>query len=173
VTKIDITKIDRDFFGVSGLWSEFVDIVGHILPSMYHLLGWYMDVCERPSSAHTRQKRSSVKPASELSRVLMQSGTAERAEIRFRCRRHSQPADARKLQRGPANVETEDGTKEIDFEAFDPTDGETEITAERCVHAGTGRAQSEARFAVNAQDARSIEPIGPRAGRTANCLMGN
>src|ERR1700730_17638575 len=26
---IDITKIDRDFFGVSGLWSEFVDIASH------------------------------------------------------------------------------------------------------------------------------------------------
>jgi hypothetical protein len=30
VTKIDITKIDRDFFGFSGLWSEFVNIKGHL-----------------------------------------------------------------------------------------------------------------------------------------------
>jgi hypothetical protein len=29
LTKIDKTKIDRDFLGVSGPWSNFVDIVGH------------------------------------------------------------------------------------------------------------------------------------------------
>jgi hypothetical protein len=29
VTQVDITKIDRDFFGVSGLLSEFVNIAGH------------------------------------------------------------------------------------------------------------------------------------------------
>ncbi len=33
VTKVDITKIDRDFFGVCGLWSEFVNIAGH---DFYH-----------------------------------------------------------------------------------------------------------------------------------------
>jgi hypothetical protein len=43
VTKVDITKIDRDFFGVSGLWSEFVDIVGHCYHPNKHLGGWYMD----------------------------------------------------------------------------------------------------------------------------------
>src|SRR3984893_7390741 len=29
VTQVDITKVDRDLFGVSGLWSEFADVVGH------------------------------------------------------------------------------------------------------------------------------------------------
>ena len=39
--------------------------------------------------------------------------------------RHSQSADARKLQRGPANVESQHGAQEIDFQTFDPSDGET------------------------------------------------
>src|SRR4029079_16399435 len=30
VTQIDIAEIDGNFFGVRGLWSEFVDIVGHL-----------------------------------------------------------------------------------------------------------------------------------------------
>jgi hypothetical protein len=29
VTEVDVTKIDRNFFGVSGLWSELVYIVSH------------------------------------------------------------------------------------------------------------------------------------------------
>ena len=33
MTQVDITKIDRDFLGVSGLLSEFVNIVGH---ASYH-----------------------------------------------------------------------------------------------------------------------------------------
>ncbi len=40
MTKVDKTKIDCDFFGVSGLWSEFVNIVGH---DYYHPIGIYMD----------------------------------------------------------------------------------------------------------------------------------
>jgi hypothetical protein len=51
VTQVDITKIDRDFFGVSGLWSELVYIVGHEIPSSQHLYGWYVDGYERFSSA--------------------------------------------------------------------------------------------------------------------------
>ena len=39
--------------------------------------------------------------------------------------RHSQSADARKLQRGPANVESQHRAQEVDFQAFDPSDGET------------------------------------------------
>ena len=44
VAQIDITEIDRDFFGFRGLWSEFVDTRGHFAPSDFHLPGWYMDV---------------------------------------------------------------------------------------------------------------------------------
>ena len=44
VTKVDIAKIDRDFFGFRRLWSQFVHIICHRVPSMYHLYGWYMDV---------------------------------------------------------------------------------------------------------------------------------
>src|ERR1019366_2126805 len=49
MTQVDITKIDRDFFGFRGLWSEFTDIRGHCLPSISHLHGCYMDVEMRHS----------------------------------------------------------------------------------------------------------------------------
>src|ERR1035437_6057601 len=49
MTQVDITKIDRDFFGFGGLWSEFTDIRGHCLPSIGHLHGCYMDVEMRRS----------------------------------------------------------------------------------------------------------------------------
>src|SRR5690349_5342183 len=44
VTEIDIAEIDRDFFAVGGLWPELANIAGHdVLPSYFHLFGWYMD----------------------------------------------------------------------------------------------------------------------------------
>src|ERR1019366_10625721 len=49
MTQVDITEIDRDFFGFRGLWSEFTDIRGHCLPSIGHLYGCYMDVGMRHS----------------------------------------------------------------------------------------------------------------------------
>jgi hypothetical protein len=46
VTEVDKTKIDRDFFAVSGLWSEFADITGHtvtiLAPSGWMVYGWQM-----------------------------------------------------------------------------------------------------------------------------------
>jgi hypothetical protein len=48
VTQVDITKIDREFFGVSGLLSEFVNIVGH---DFYHPHTIFMDVIWMSSSA--------------------------------------------------------------------------------------------------------------------------
>src|SRR5690348_14345373 len=50
---------------------------------------------------------------------------------------HSQPADTRKLQRGPANIEAHHRAQEIDFQTFDPTDGEAQITSEGGVCTGT------------------------------------
>src|SRR5882672_2042694 len=35
-------------------------------------------------------------------------------------RRHAEPTDARKFQRGPPNIKSEHGTKEIDLKTFDP-----------------------------------------------------
>jgi hypothetical protein len=60
VPKVDITKIDRDFFGFSGLWSEFMDIRGHFVPSVYHLYGWYMDVPEHRSRVEPAERSSAV-----------------------------------------------------------------------------------------------------------------
>jgi hypothetical protein len=44
MTQVDITKIDRDFFGFGRLWSEFVDIRGHVftihIPSAWMAYGW-------------------------------------------------------------------------------------------------------------------------------------
>src|SRR5215211_714261 len=57
--------------------------------------------------------------------------------------RHSQPADARKLKGGPANVEPDDSTQEIDFQTFHPSEGEAHIASERSVYAGPGRCQPE------------------------------
>src|SRR5688500_2682059 len=56
---------------------------------------------------------------------------------------HSQSADAWKLQRGPANVESHHRAQEIDFQTFDPSDGETYIASEGSVYSGTGRCQPE------------------------------
>jgi hypothetical protein len=56
---------------------------------------------------------------------------------------HSQSADARKLQRGPANVYTHHGAQEIDFQTFDPSEGETHIASEGSIYAGPGRCQPE------------------------------
>jgi hypothetical protein len=48
VTQVDITKIDRDFFGVSGLLPELVNIVGY---DSYHPHTIFMDVTWMSSSA--------------------------------------------------------------------------------------------------------------------------
>ena len=53
--------------------------------------------------------------------------------------RHAQSADARKLQRGTANVEAQHRAQEVDFQTFHPSDGETHIASHGCVDAGTGR----------------------------------
>ena len=52
--------------------------------------------------------------------------------------RHAEAADAWQLQRRPANIKSEDGTKEIDLKAFNPTNRETKITPKGSVGAGAG-----------------------------------
>src|SRR5581483_6409105 len=53
LTEIDKTEIDRDLFGIGGLWSDFINVAGHFLPSIEHLMGWYMDGRRETSRATT------------------------------------------------------------------------------------------------------------------------
>jgi hypothetical protein len=44
VAKVDIAKIDRDFFCFRRLGSKFPYVIHHHPPSINHLIGWHMDV---------------------------------------------------------------------------------------------------------------------------------
>src|SRR5690348_15308656 len=66
LTEVDIAKVDRDFLGIWDLWAQLAHIVSHnihsILPSIWMVYGWHMDVTQQRSRFwHEKPERKTRK----------------------------------------------------------------------------------------------------------------
>lgn len=75
LTEIDIAKVDRDFLGVGHSWARLRHVTGHnvnpILPSIWMLYGWYMDVfspLSRGERIKARKRAGASLPSGKISR---------------------------------------------------------------------------------------------------------
>src|SRR5581483_5176281 len=55
----------------------------------------------------------------------------------------AKPTKRRQFERGTTNVESDNGTEEVNFDAFDPSDRHAEVTRERRVETGARRGDAD------------------------------